>query len=209
MDPTSRNRVWTVGGALIVIALLLVCGPLEGQFGGQRAGNSELDVAAAPPVPDVSMNAPSIASVGPVFDAALAGPSSGAAESSPLDDHPLMDDGVDVAAVAALPADGTGSTPTRAPSRSVVPSPQQLAANAAKQFDSSFPDSTSGLGDARNRFAPPVDSGPGGFRSPSGDLGFNALSLRPCDSPGAGCQNTQAQRRVVVTSTSVPVPGCD
>jgi len=46
MDPASRNRVLMIGGALIVIALLLVCGPLEGRFGGGQPG---IDAVETPP----------------------------------------------------------------------------------------------------------------------------------------------------------------
>ncbi len=52
MSPTSRNTLM-IGGALIVIALLLTCGPMmKSWFGGADRGESELPpVAAGPPEP--------------------------------------------------------------------------------------------------------------------------------------------------------------
>jgi len=50
MTPTTRNSLM-VGGAAIVIALLLTCGPLQGIFGGNEAEVAEAPaVAAGPPV---------------------------------------------------------------------------------------------------------------------------------------------------------------
>ncbi len=52
MDATSRNRILMIGGALIVIALLLVCGPLGPQLGGDGSTTGEPpSVAAGPPQP--------------------------------------------------------------------------------------------------------------------------------------------------------------
>lgn len=49
MSPTSRNTL-LVGGALIVVALLLTCGPMLGWFGGTQQSEESLPaVAAAPP----------------------------------------------------------------------------------------------------------------------------------------------------------------
>ena len=32
MDPATRNRILMVGGGLIVVALLMVCGPMQGHL---------------------------------------------------------------------------------------------------------------------------------------------------------------------------------
>ncbi len=53
MERASRNRVLMVGGALIVIALLLVCGPLKGRF-GQGGEDQPPAVAAGPPPADIA-----------------------------------------------------------------------------------------------------------------------------------------------------------
>jgi len=58
MDPTSRNRVLMIGGALIVIALLLVCGPLQDRIGRDRPGTPLPPVAAGPPEPSESVVEP-------------------------------------------------------------------------------------------------------------------------------------------------------
>ncbi|MEZ4355362.1 MAG: hypothetical protein R3F16_17100 [Myxococcota bacterium] len=47
MNPRTRNTLM-IGGALIVVALLLVCGPLAGRFGGRQS--EPPSVAAGPPV---------------------------------------------------------------------------------------------------------------------------------------------------------------
>jgi len=70
MDPTSRNRVLMIGGALILIALLLVCGPLEGRFGGEREGTSEPPAVAAGP-PEHALDAVDAAAAGALAGAAL------------------------------------------------------------------------------------------------------------------------------------------
>lgn len=49
MTPTTRNSLM-VGGALIVIALLLTCGPIRGIFGTGDAGTSA-DVATSDATP--------------------------------------------------------------------------------------------------------------------------------------------------------------
>ena len=54
MDANARNRVLLVGGALILIALLLVCGPLDGRFGEGTGVKEGPPVAATPPEPERS-----------------------------------------------------------------------------------------------------------------------------------------------------------
>jgi hypothetical protein len=92
----------------------------------------------------------------------------------------------------------------------VAPAPS-AAERAAQDFDSSLADATNALdandGNLVNRFAPPVDSGP---RVTLAAQGFNAFALRPCDNPGAGCQNVQPRQRARPTpaagGSSIPTP---
>ncbi|HEB90091.1 MAG TPA: hypothetical protein ENI85_11010 [Deltaproteobacteria bacterium] len=51
MSPTSRNTL-LIGGALIAIALLLVCGPLSDRFGRRGGDDQEPPAVAAGPPPD-------------------------------------------------------------------------------------------------------------------------------------------------------------
>jgi hypothetical protein len=53
MSPTSRNTL-RIGGALILIALLLVCGPLSDRFGSAGAAKQEAPSVAAGPPPDAA-----------------------------------------------------------------------------------------------------------------------------------------------------------
>ena len=71
MTPTTRNSLM-VGGALIVIALLLTCGPIRGIFGTGDAGTSA-DVATsdATPLPPVGAALP--VNTGAALDAATTG----------------------------------------------------------------------------------------------------------------------------------------
>ena len=75
MTPTTRNSLM-VGGAAIVIALLLTCGPLQGILGGNNAEVAEAPaVAAGPPADaDVAEMADAAASV----ESAAAGAATGA-----------------------------------------------------------------------------------------------------------------------------------
>ncbi len=53
MSPTSRNTLM-IGGALIAIALLLVCGPLSDRFGSRGSDRQEPPAVAAGPPPDAA-----------------------------------------------------------------------------------------------------------------------------------------------------------
>ena len=56
MSPTSRNTLM-IGGALILIALMLVCGPLSGRLGGGGPNVEQAPaVAAGPPADDESVD---------------------------------------------------------------------------------------------------------------------------------------------------------
>jgi hypothetical protein len=222
MDPASRNRVLMIGGALIVIALLLVCGPLEGRFGGQPgldAVETTPDVAAAPPASEAPAIDPTLAGELESTDALtgvaieesdLAKP----IEAQPVEALPIVPVPPVVAAAPDRPpvkvAKEAAPTVTRAEAPPVsaagpevpvalvaaLPTAEERAATAADDFDSSLADITNALDrdgiKVVDRFAPPVDSGPRAAMSPQG---FNAFALRPCANPGAGCQNVQPRQR--------------
>jgi len=203
-----------IGGALIVIALLLVCGPLEGQFGGGQPGIDAVettpDVAAVPPVIEAPEFDPT-----PATEAATTGVLMGAAVGESDLANPLAAQPVDALPIVPAPVSSPKAVaPALAPSAPVkvakAPAPKAVRADpppvaaagpspselAAKDFDSSLADATNALDrdDANvvNRFAPPVDSGP---RVTLAAQGFNAFALRPCDTPGAACQNAQPRQR--------------
>lgn len=218
MDPASRNRVLMVGGGLIVIALLLVCGPLEGQFGeGQKTVEPLPPVAAAPPVPAIDPQALAEAvATGAVTGAVIGESDLGAdieepAEAAariaeavvppapaPVVEHvrdaaPKVADVTPKKSAPKLPAVSAAGPMIAAP---IGPTAEELAANAANDFDNSIGDAAKGFDSSVvDRFAPPVDSGPRISPVASAAQGFNSLALRPCDSPGAGCQNVVAPRR--------------
>lgn len=78
MTPTTRNSLM-VGGALIVIALLLTCGPIRGIFGAGDAGTSA-DVATS----DATPLRPVGAALPVNTDAALAAATTGAVAGSQI-----------------------------------------------------------------------------------------------------------------------------
>ena len=84
MTPTTRNSLM-VGGALIVIALLLTCGPIRGIFGTGDAGTSA-DVATsdATPLPPVGAALPvnTDAALGAAKTGAVAGSQIGSADAA-------------------------------------------------------------------------------------------------------------------------------
>lgn len=218
MDPASRNRVLMIGGALIVIALLLVCGPLEGRFGGGQPGIDAVettpDVAAAPPVLEAPAIDPTIDSEA---DARLGAAIGEADLANPIDALPVealpivpvpetvAPDPVPVrppvkvaktsppkVARAEPPPVSAAGPEVAVPLVAVLPTADDGAARAADDFDSSLANMTNALdrdgGRVVDRFAPPVDSGPRVALAPQG---FNAFALRPCDNPGAACQNVR------------------
>jgi len=220
MDPASRNRVLMIGGALIVIALLLVCGPLEGRFGGGQPGLDAVettpDVAAAPPASEAPEIDPTFAGELEATDgltgvAIEEGDLVKPIEAQPIEALPIAAVPPVVAVVPDRPpvkvAKEAAPTVTRAETPPVsaagpdvpvaliaaVPTAGERAAN---DFDSSLADITNALDrdgtKVVDRFAPPVDSGPRVALSPQG---FNAFALRPCANPGAGCQNVQPRQR--------------
>ena len=216
MDPTSRNRVLMIGGALIVIALLLVCGPLQDRIGSDRSGTPLPPVAAGPPEP--SDAAAERAPVQPAPEAAPAPAVEPAVEESALapavaampvvsDSAAGGDAGLETAAAAGAAAAGASaavetaaSAPSAAaelPSVSAAPPPSPTAAAV---FDDAL--AATSLGSARDevgvgpagaaaeRFAPPVASGPVplGIQAAQ-QFGIDSSLRRPCDTPGSGCQN--------------------
>ena len=84
MTPTTRNSLM-VGGALIVIALLLTCSPIRGMFGAGDAGTSA-DVATsdATPLPPVGAAPPvnTGAALGAATTGAVAGSQIGSADAA-------------------------------------------------------------------------------------------------------------------------------
>ena len=217
MDPTARNRVLLIGGALIVIALLLVCGPLEGRFGGGRPGIDAVetppDMAAAPPVleePAVdSTSATEAETTGELTDAAIGESDlTDPLEAEPVEALPVVPPPVSppvkvakataptVARAVETPPVSAAGPEVKAPPLVVVPTVDERATSVAEDFDSSLADMTNALDrdDASvvGRFAPPVDSGP---RVALAARGINSFALRPCDNPGSGCQNVQPRQR--------------
>jgi hypothetical protein len=210
MDPASRNRVLTVGGALIVVALLLVCGPLEGRLGKKGPVETAPSVASAPP--EVAMPAveePEIVAL-PVLpvtdeseDKGAVGEGASVVAAAPVvplagvaaDDHD--------ADVAKAPPVSAGPPPVAVVPVVAGPSAAELAQNA---FDSSSGDAapTSLL----DRFAPPVDSGPGtSTLALALDQGFGAggaSMLRACDTPGGGCRNSLSSGGPVNIPAGIP-----
>ena len=232
MDSASRNRVLMVGGALIVIALLLVCGPLEGRFGGQRGieiVETTPDVAAGPPEPEApAIDATPVVETVPTeveMDTAIGeGDLADSLEAEPVEAVPVVPVPPVVAKAPVRPpakvAKAVPPTVARAdlppvsaagPPVAVEPTAEERAARAADDFDSSLAGFTNAVeGDGANvvdRFAPPVDSGP---RVALAAQGFNAFALRPCDTPGAGCQNVQPRQRARPTPAAggsvIPTP---
>jgi hypothetical protein len=212
MDARQRNRVLVVGGALILIALLLVCGPFDGRFGGDRSTQSE-----RPPVAAVLPE-------GAVVGTEVADEAAGAVVGGPLAEEggaPLVDEGADdasdaaatVAAVAApagaaagASSSGSGASSAAAAAASAPPPPVSAGvppssdaglaaaagagAAAAQAFDEAL-GSGGGAAPAAARFAPPVGGdSPLQVASASQPFGFDEDSpLRPCDTPGSGCRN--------------------
>jgi hypothetical protein len=207
MSPATRNRLM-VGGALILIALLLVCGPLSDRFGGRDTSAGDAPpVAAGPPVDDSGLA--DAAAVG-----ALAGASAVAPEATDAAADQAVVAPIAVAAVAsgagagaaAANSGGTGSggasaVPVATPvvaapppvsagvPDTVVAAPVVVAAAGIPAAISDFDDAPGSIGPALNRFAPPV-AGAGGSqiaqvaRSLTRNVGN---MIRPCDTPGSGC----------------------
>lgn len=209
MSPSTRNRLM-IGAGLIVIALLLVCGPLTGRFGS--SGDKEAPSVAAGPPTDTA---------GPLAAATL-----GAVAGTLVDDPCLQSDcppddsavvpppiapvaPVVVAAAAAAGAlessgggSSSGAAPVLPPVSAAGPStnaassaPLLATATAASLFDDAMALNDIGA-PAVDRFPPPVAS--------AGNSPVNVAAaaqpfaprdgrlLAPCDTPGSGCRNVSA-----------------
>ncbi len=206
MTPTSRNSLM-VGGAAIVVALMLTCGPLQGIFGGGDSSVAEAPaVAAGPPadvVAPVEIAAP-VAIVAPVEIAApaaiaaaagaVAGASIGGADAAAVSNviaptavsiAPAVSAGPPIASVAV--ANTTVLNPVLAAAAA--------SAAATQAFDQAYVASgtaaASAAGKVVDRFAPPVAAIASSTLALNGiirSVGLAADSIRqPCDSPGAGC----------------------
>lgn len=221
MSPTSRNTL-KIGAALILIALLLVCGPIADRM-GLRGGSVEEapSVATGPPVDPIDTSD----AVEAVAAGALVGASIEETDVAALGDVETGDvkteDASSVVAAGvvagaagaaagagAAGSSGTGGAGPLPPVSAGVPPAtdvasgglSEAAAAAAataeafeKLLDSAMANASAGRPAAR--FAPPVAAAGVGesfastietFRIEGGDL------LRPCDSPGSGCQNLNA-----------------
>jgi len=244
MSPTSRNTLM-IGGALILIALLLVCDPLLDRLGrGGKSVEEAPSVAAGPPLDalepaDVVEAVAAGALVGTTVaktDAATlddVGAGGDASDVKAADDSAVVADagledpgddtltaaGVAAAGVAAgaagagmagdagtggggavLPAVSAGVPTTDVASDEI--SGAAAAVAAASAFDDALAsamassDELGGAGRAVERFAPPVAAAGGsplalaGAAQPFGIDGGDLL--RPCDTPGSGCQNLGA-----------------
>ena len=219
MTPTTRNTL-IVGGAAIVVALLLTCGPMRGLFGAGDAGETPVVETPEPAVeapPAVAAGPPPEppSALGAAASGALAGSQAGtspdlAAAGSGAGSAAATATGANAAGAASAPSvSGTGSGTKRvAPPVSAGPPSVPVAAavaavpaidtsrdaeNAAVAFDESFGD-LSVAGPVVDRFAPPVAAvmpSALALNVASRNVGLPAGSIRqPCDSPGAGCQNT-------------------
>jgi len=215
MSPTSKNAL-KIGGALILIALFLVCGPLRDRLGSGGKNLEEApSVAAGPPLEPVDFD--TTPAVEAVAAGALVGILAPGVEAvAPLEDVKTEDDSpalpivaaavTGAAAGAAVAADsGSGSRgsvlpPVSAgvPQVSVVTDeiPGVAAAVAAvSAFDDSMESSDLGMaGTAADRFPPPVASEGDSLLALSTEpFGMDSGNLlQPCDSPGSGCQRLKS-----------------
>jgi hypothetical protein len=231
MTPTSRNTLM-IGGALIVIALLLTCGPWKNLLGGgDRAGETLPSVAAAPPVEAEEILPTAGAVAGDQPDDIDVSTTAGAAGPQVA---PIVVAGAAAGAgVAAATASSTSSsTSSPAPPAAsagvpdtpvaavIAPNPAVLAAAAALAAVSAFDDAFDGgdavfaAGSAVDRFPPPVAAGGPALALVAASQPFGTLagSIRqPCDSPGAGCQRITANSMTnppIISMTNPPIiPG--
>jgi len=210
MSPTSKNAL-KIGGALILIALFLVCGPLRDRLGsGGNNVEGAPSVASGPPLEPVEVDTTD------ALEGIAAGVLIGTSASEPQavapledvetkDDLPVLPIVAAAAAGAAVAADtGTGSGGTVLPPVSAGVPPTNVVADeipgvdpavaAASAFDESRAsrDGPGGrAGRAVNIFPPPVDAEGDSLLALSTEpFGMDSGSLlQPCDSPGSGCQN--------------------
>lgn len=202
LSPTSRNSM-KIGAALILIALLLVCGPISDRMGGRESVRETPSVAAGPPVVPVDPSgAIEAVAAGALVGASVAEtdvavPGDGnAGRDLPVAPVVVAAATAGAAAGAAVAADsGTGGGSVPPPVSAGVPATEVAADTFDESLDKAMA-SRGGLGPAGMRFPPPVaasgDSGQAfasnaeAFRIDTGEL------LRPCDSPGSGCQNLKS-----------------
>jgi hypothetical protein len=208
MSPTSKNAL-KIGGALILIALFLVCGPLRGRFGsGGKNVQEAPSVATGPPLEPAEIDTTD--AVEAVAAGALFGTPDPTPEVvAPLEDAKTEDDlpalpivaaaATGAAAGAAVAADsGAGSGgPVLPPVSAGVPPTNVATVDPAIAAASAFDDSmasrnaSGNAGPAAARFAPPVSAeGDSLLALATEPFGMESGSLlQPCDSPGSGCQN--------------------
>lgn len=208
MSPTQKNTL-KIGGALIVIALLLVCGPLSDRWGGGSKVEEAPPVAAGPPVDETE----------PIdLDLELDSIMAGALVGNSVDDiEPVAEPDISgndelpiamaapVVVAAATTGGSGGSTPQPPPVSAGVPD-TPVAASAPPPIPpvdpaQLFDDSTGrgeGAGPAKDVFPPPVAQGPLGVSIEPFDVANS--ELRPCASAGSGCQS-------LVGSGVGPIPG--
>lgn len=166
MSRTSRNTLM-IGGALILIALLLFCGPLSGRFGsgGQKVDDPP-SVAAGPPVDATNatnaMEVADSAALGALVGASGAD-SSGSENGARLDASPADDELPPVVVLAAGDADealagaggvaaGTAATDPDGTGGGVVLPPISAGPPAATTAAAAGPDLEDGAEDAGEAF---------------------------------------------------------
>jgi hypothetical protein len=205
MSPTSKNAL-KIGGALILIALFLVCGPLKDRLGsGGKNVEEAPSVASGPPLEPVEVDTTD--ALEGIAAGVLIGTS---APEPPLeavkteDDLPVLPVVAAAATGAAVAAGtGTGSGETVLPAVSAGVPPTTGAADeiagvvpavaAASAFDESRAsrEGPGRAGRAVDIFPPPVAAEGDSLLALSTEpFGMDSGSLlQPCDSPGSGCQN--------------------
>lgn len=216
MSPTSKNAL-KIGGALILIALFLVCGPLRDRLGsGGKNVEEAPSVATGPPLEPVDLD--TTPAVEAVAAGALVGILAPGFEAvAPLEDVKTEDDSpalpivaaaaTSAAAAAAVAADsGSGSSRPVLPAVSAGVPPTEAATDeipgvaaavaAVSAFDDSMESSDLGMaGSAADRFPPPVAAAGGDSLLALSTEPFGMDSgnlLQPCDSPGSGCQRLKS-----------------
>ena len=175
MTPTTRNTLM-IGGALIVIALLLTCGPMRGLFGGGEdatetvaATDTEPEtppVSAAPPADDVdAMAMAGVATSGAATGAgagangaAVAGLDEGAAGQASADD--AADETVVAAAAVAPVGAASGGSSTGAGVGTAATAAGVGAATAGAGAAAGASGSGSSAATAAQTATPPVSTGP-------------------------------------------------
>lgn len=204
MSPTSRN-VLMIGGALILIALLLICGPLSDRLGDSGQGVHEAPPVAAGPPPDAIRTTDLVEAVaaGALVGRSMQEPEVAAAseDAAPVE-APVA---VPVPVVSETPGSEGGGRPlplvSAAAPMPIVASEEISGVAPAEQAAGAFDDQLASLltsndelagpGPAVDRFPPPVAAAgaPLALDSAAQSFGFaSGKLLQPCDSPGSGCR---------------------